>query len=93
MILKLLSFWLKHLGFLYLTSILRENGFEVVLLDALDRRGSELSPLKTDRYGRSDFHAVKVEKPETLNTDARADRKARKNRTENDGRWSLSKNV
>lgn len=57
---------MKPLGLLYLTSILRENGFEVTLLDALDRRSPGLPPLKTDRHGRGDFYSVRVEKPEIL---------------------------
>lgn len=60
------DFWIKPLGLLYIGSILRENGFEVTLLDALDRWAPGLPPLRSDRYGRGNFYSVKVEKPDVL---------------------------
>jgi radical SAM superfamily enzyme YgiQ (UPF0313 family) len=60
------NFWLKPLGLLYLASILRENGFQVALLDLLDR-GSPGHPQARDgRYGTGNFHSSRVGKPTVL---------------------------
>lgn len=60
------DFWIKPLGLLYLASILREHGFEVTLLDALDRKGVESPVPKSDQYGRGNFRSVRVQKPDCL---------------------------
>lgn len=60
------DFWLKPLGLLYLASILRENGFQVTLLDLLDRRSPGHPTVKDRRYGTGNFYSRRVEKPMVL---------------------------
>ena len=51
------NFWIKSLGLLYITSLLRDNGFRVTLIDCLD------FTIKTKRYGDGKFFKTKIEKP------------------------------
>jgi len=56
--------WLKPLGLLYLSNILKSNGCEVVLLDCLDRNFfTQLLP-KQDGTGK--FPSVEVDKPDII---------------------------
>jgi hypothetical protein len=56
--------WAKPLGLLYITSVLRTNGYGVRLLDCLDRRRSHLAtaPGRT-RFGCGKFRKEIVPKP------------------------------
>lgn len=63
------DFWAKPLGLLYLGSILRHNGFEVEMVDCMDRNDPDLckiSPPKKDTFGTGHFHFEEIEKPEIL---------------------------
>ncbi len=51
------NLWIKPLGLLSITSLLRENGFRVTLIDCID-----LS-IKTSRYGDGKFFKTKIGKP------------------------------
>lgn len=51
------NLWIKPLGLLYITSLLRDNGFRVTLIDCLD------FTIKTKRYGDKKFFKTKIEKP------------------------------
>jgi len=51
------NFWIKPLGLLSIASLLRENGFQVTLIDCLD------FSIKTKRYGDGRFFKTKIEKP------------------------------
>ena len=51
------NFWIKPLGLLSIASLLRENGFQVTLIDCLD------FSIKTKRYGYGSFFKTKIEKP------------------------------
>ena len=54
------NFWIRPLGLLSITGLLRENGFRVTLIDCLDFYG------KTKRYGDGNFFKTKIEKPPPL---------------------------
>ena len=51
------NFWIKPLGLLSIASLLRENGFQVTLIDCLD------FSIKTKGYGDGRFFKTKIEKP------------------------------
>ena len=51
------NFWIKPLGLLSIASLLRENGFQITLIDCLD------FSIKTTRYGDGKFFKTKIEKP------------------------------
>jgi len=65
------DFWAKPLGFLYLSSILKNNGFNIHYVDCLDLRSpiatvkNSVSP-KRKAWGTGKFIKTKVEKPEPL---------------------------
>ncbi|MEO0090722.1 MAG: B12-binding domain-containing radical SAM protein [candidate division WOR-3 bacterium] len=64
---KAYDFFLKPLGLLYLASYLRENNFEVDLIDCLDRNHPLILKnfkIKKDKYGRGKFPYTFIEKPE-----------------------------
>uniref|UniRef100_A0A7C6EAZ2 Radical SAM protein n=1 Tax=candidate division WOR-3 bacterium TaxID=2052148 RepID=A0A7C6EAZ2_UNCW3 len=66
---KAFDFWMKPMGLLYVASMLRNSGYEVLLIDCLDRYHplllKEVSNLpKVDKYGRGKFYAEEIEKPE-----------------------------
>jgi len=54
------NFWIRPLGLLSITGLLRESGFRVTLIDCLDFYG------KTKRYGDGNFFKTKIEKPPPL---------------------------
>ena len=51
------NFWIKPLGLLNITSLLRNNGFRVTLIDCLD------SLIRTRGYGDGKFFKTKIDKP------------------------------
>jgi radical SAM superfamily enzyme YgiQ (UPF0313 family) len=51
------NFWIKPLGLLHITSLLRNCGFQITLIDCLDLT------IKTKRYGDGKFFKTKIEKP------------------------------
>ena len=54
------NFWVRPLGLLYIASLLRENGFQVTLIDCLDFYD------KTRKYGDGKFIKTRIEKPLSL---------------------------
>jgi radical SAM superfamily enzyme YgiQ (UPF0313 family) len=59
--------WAEPLGLLSIGAVLKENGYEVALVDCLDRRHPGLPPgLRHDPYGRGKFLKTGVEKPTAL---------------------------
>ncbi|MFB0509730.1 MAG: radical SAM protein, partial [bacterium] len=70
---KAFDFWMKPLGLLYVGSMLRSSGYEVKLIDCLDRYHPVLLKAvgdmpKVDKFGRGKFYAEELEKPELLKT-------------------------
>lgn len=68
---KAFDFWMKPMGLLYIASMLRNSGYDVKLLDCMDRYHpfllKEISNLpKTDKFGRGKFYTEEIEKPELL---------------------------
>lgn len=63
--------WLKPLGLLYVGATLRRNGYQIRLVDALDRNHPEMRKLEKsgDRKsdGRGKFHRQIVDKPRIFN--------------------------
>lgn len=61
---------MKPVGLLYVGSVLLHYGFDVVLIDLLNRHDPELSSflkLKADKhYGTGKFHSVEIQKPPQL---------------------------
>ncbi len=65
--------WAKPLGLLYIASILRENGFAITLIDALDVHHPCLGlyrrkPIKRRFDGRGEFFWTEAKKPEKLSS-------------------------
>lgn len=60
------DFWMKPLGLLYLSNILKEKGHEVYLLDSVNRFDSYFKEYKSDSFGRGKIPFRKVKKPEIL---------------------------
>jgi len=62
--------WIKPLGLLYVGASLRRNGYNIQLIDCLDRNHPEMRKMEKsgDRKpdGRGNFHREIVEKPEIL---------------------------
>jgi radical SAM superfamily enzyme YgiQ (UPF0313 family) len=64
--------WTEPLGLLYIASLLRENGYQINLVNCLDRHHPDLLRLqnrktpKNDRFGCGKFHKEIVEKPALL---------------------------
>ena len=54
------NFWIKPLGLLRITSLLRENGFRVTLIDCLD------FSIKRRKYEDGKFLKTKIDKPHPL---------------------------
>ncbi|WP_041076996.1 B12-binding domain-containing radical SAM protein [Thermotoga caldifontis] len=64
------DFWLKPVGLLYVGAVLLSYGFDVVLIDLLNRHDPDLArfvkPKPDKRYGTGKFHTVEVSKPPEL---------------------------
>lgn len=60
------DFWMKPLGLLYLSSIFKEHGHNISLIDASDRMDSYFDEVKSDKFGRGKLFCREVEKPDTL---------------------------
>ncbi|NVM03233.1 MAG: radical SAM protein [Candidatus Helarchaeota archaeon] len=65
--------WMKPLGLLYIGAVLEENGFEVYLVDCLDRYHPEILkgtgkefPKGEKKYGCGNFYKEEIDKPEIL---------------------------
>jgi len=60
------DFWLKPLGLMYISSLLKNGGKEIAYFDVMDRF-HPLAPFsKSDKWGRGKFFSDVVEKPEPL---------------------------
>lgn len=60
------DFWMKPLGLLYLSSILKEKGYEVALIDATYRQDHFYPSTRSDRFGRGKFYSKEVRKFDVL---------------------------
>ncbi len=60
------DFWMKPLGLLYLSSLLKKRGYEVHLLDAASRFDPYFKDVKSDNSGRGKINFKKVKKPKIL---------------------------
>jgi len=60
------DYWIKPLGLLYISSILKENNIEVGLIDAMNRFDEYFKNVKSDEYGRGKFPFKKMNKPDVL---------------------------
>jgi radical SAM superfamily enzyme YgiQ (UPF0313 family) len=59
--------WSEPLGLLSIAAVLKENGYEVALVDCLDRRHPKLpSGVRDDGYGRGKFLKTPVKKPSAI---------------------------
>lgn len=64
--------WTEPLGLLYIAALLRENGYQINLINCLDRHHPDLLKLqnrespKSDRFGCGKFHKEIIEKPALL---------------------------
>ena len=59
--------WSEPLGLLSIAALLKENGYQVGLIDCLDRRDPKLpSGLRDDNYGRGKFLKTPVENPSAI---------------------------
>ena len=62
------DFWMKPLGLLYLSNILKEKGHEVYLVDSVNRFDSYFKECKSDPFGRGKIKYQKIKKPEILSS-------------------------
>uniref|UniRef100_A0A832I5M9 Radical SAM protein n=1 Tax=Pseudothermotoga hypogea TaxID=57487 RepID=A0A832I5M9_9THEM len=64
------DFWLKPVGLLYVGSVLLHYGFDVTLIDLLNRHDPKIAsfvkPKPDKQYGTGKFHAVEIPKPPQL---------------------------
>ncbi|MFW6134648.1 MAG: B12-binding domain-containing radical SAM protein, partial [Elusimicrobiota bacterium] len=60
------DYWMKPLGLLYLSSILKEKGHKVNLIDCMDRNHPYLPKSREKKFGRGKFYSKEREKPEIL---------------------------
>jgi radical SAM superfamily enzyme YgiQ (UPF0313 family) len=60
------DFWMKPLGLLYLSNVLKEKGHEVYLIDATYRHDNFYPEQKSDKYGRGKFYSVVINKFEVI---------------------------
>jgi radical SAM superfamily enzyme YgiQ (UPF0313 family) len=60
------DFWVKPYGLLRISTFLKNNGFEVDLIDCMDRHDPDMAPYKTkDRqFGTGEFYHEDLAKPE-----------------------------
>ena len=61
--------WLKPLGLLYLSSILKKYDFKISLIDTMDRKHPSMQkhPSKDKNYGTGKFYNETIDKPAILN--------------------------
>ncbi len=60
------DFWMKPLGLLYLSSLLKKQKHQVYLLDVPNRFDPYFKNIKGDTFGRGKIQSQKVPKPEVL---------------------------
>lgn len=60
------DFWMKPLGLLYLSSLLKKEGHQVNLLDATNRFDTYFKDIRSDSFGRGKIKFRKFGKPEIL---------------------------
>jgi radical SAM superfamily enzyme YgiQ (UPF0313 family) len=60
------DFWMKPLGLLYLSSLLKKEGHQVNLLDATNRFDAYFKDIRSDSFGRGKIKFQKFQKPEIL---------------------------
>ncbi len=60
------DFWSKPLGLLYIAGVLREIGYDINLIDCMDRQETDNSHLKSNEDGRGPFYKEKMPKPDSL---------------------------
>ncbi|RLA92551.1 MAG: radical SAM protein [Deltaproteobacteria bacterium] len=66
------DFWAKPLGFLYLASLLKKNGYNISFIDCLNsdhpklKSQRNISTLVKRKNGKGKFFKTKIEKPEPL---------------------------
>jgi radical SAM superfamily enzyme YgiQ (UPF0313 family) len=60
------DFWMKPLGLLYLSGILKKEGHTVYLLDAVNRFDPYFKNTESDSFGRGKIKSQKIKKPEML---------------------------
>ena len=61
---KAFDFWNKPVGLLIVADVLKQLGFNVDLIDCMDRQSPYFTTLtKTDIWGRGKYHYEEVEKP------------------------------
>jgi radical SAM superfamily enzyme YgiQ (UPF0313 family) len=60
------DFWMKPLGLLYLSNLLKKENHRVYLLDVPNRFDPYFKKIKGDSFGRGKIPAQKVSKPEVL---------------------------
>ncbi len=60
------DFWMKPLGLLYLSSLLKKKNHKVYLLDVPNRFDPYFKNIKSDSFGRGKIQSQKVPKPEIL---------------------------
>ena len=57
--------WMKPLGLIYIGGILKNAGYEVKLIDCMDRNHPSIANLvKKDKYGCGPHYSIDVDKPE-----------------------------
>ncbi|MDA3793160.1 MAG: hypothetical protein PF545_05855 [Elusimicrobia bacterium] len=60
------DYWLKPLGLLYISSILKKQGHQVDFIDCMDRFHPETFPGPAGEYGKGEFEAKAVNPPDSL---------------------------
>ncbi len=64
------DYWLKPVGLLYISSILKDSGIETVLVDCLDRYDADFlfsgGESREKYFGTGKFHEVVIPKPESM---------------------------
>ncbi|MGM0440984.1 MAG: B12-binding domain-containing radical SAM protein [Elusimicrobiota bacterium] len=60
------DYWLKPLGLLYISAILKNRGHRVELIDCMDRNHHLLPSSKSDTHGRGHFSSEPIPKNEIL---------------------------
>lgn len=65
--------WMKPLGLLYIAGVLEQNGFDIYMVDCLDRYNQELlrkmdwkTPKGEKKYGCGNFYKEEINKPQIV---------------------------